>query len=111
MSGWEITGFTFCVSSPVSICNNNGLAHGLTVLASLASETFDLGTWNFDAASDYEAAQIYIRRTSNGGMSNNSTLLRGAFQGASLPVLPLLGFVALAASLAVIGGRALLGKK
>ena len=25
ISGWKITGFTFCISSPVDVCNNNGL--------------------------------------------------------------------------------------
>ena len=76
----------------------------------LASDTYDLGTWNFDAVG-YEAAQRHITRTSNGGLTNNGGNYRGAFVGASLPALPLVGFGALALSLAVIGGRSLLGKK
>ena len=76
----------------------------------LASDTYNLGTWNFDAVGDLSATWI-ITRTSAGGLSNSQELHRGAFVGASLPALPLVGFGALALSLAVIGGRALFGKK
>ena len=58
-----------------------------------------------------EAEHQHITRTSNGGLTNNGGKHRGDFVGASLPALPLFGFGALALSLAVIGGRALLGKK
>ena len=111
VSGWEITGFAFCVSSPVTICNQNGFSHGATIGQILPSETYDLGTWNFDAIGDMEAATWYLGRTSNGGLLNFQALPRGAFHGASLPALPLVGFGALAVSLAVIGGRALMNKK
>jgi hypothetical protein len=110
ISGWTITGANFCLSSPVGICNNAGFSHGATVANVLPSDTYDLGTWNFDAQGDYAAAEPYIRRTSNGGLQNNLTLLRGAFQGASLPALPLVGFGALALGLAAIGARSLVGR-
>ena len=58
-----------------------------------------------------EAANFYIHLTLSGGMSNVGTLLRGAFVGASLPALPLVGFGALALALVVIGGRALMARK
>jgi len=54
---------------------------------------------------------LYIQRTSNGGLQNSRWNMRGAFVGSGLPALPLVGFGALALSLAVIGGRALVGKK
>jgi hypothetical protein len=111
VSGWQITGGRFCVSSPPGICDENGFAHGQTDIAIIESPTYDLGTWNFDAEGDYEAEQFYVFRTSNGGLSNNQRRWRGAFQGASLPALPLVGFGALALGLAVIGGRALTGRK
>ena len=60
------------------------------------------------AEGDYEAAQPYIFRTSNGGLSNTQFDLRGVFVGASLPALPLVGLGALAACLAVAGSRRLL---
>ena len=110
VSGFEITGRSFCLSSPITICNLNGLAHGITIPSILASDTYNLGTWNFDAVGDLSATWI-ITRTSAGGLSNSQELHRGAFVGASLPALPLVGFGALALSLAVIGGRALFGKK
>jgi hypothetical protein len=111
VSGWAISGSRFCVSSPVSICNQNGFAHGATVPPVAESGTYNLNTWAFDAVGDYESAAPYIFRTSNGGLSNNQYRLRGAFHGSSLPALPLIGFGALALSLAVIGARSLMGKK
>jgi hypothetical protein len=109
ITGWRITGINFCASSPVAICNTNGFSHGATTDNVLPSDTYDLGTWSFDAAGDY-AGDWYIERTSNGGITNQGFILRGAFQGASLPALPLVGFVALAASLAVVGLRSSLGR-
>ena len=112
LSGFEITGVDFCLSSPVSICNQNGFAHGITVASNqLGSSSYNLGTWIFDAEGDLEATGSYITRTASGGTSNVNHFIRGSFQGASLPALPLVGFGALAVSLAVIGGRSLLGKK
>jgi hypothetical protein len=107
ISGWEITGFLYCVASPVSICDQNGFAHGSTIPQQLPSTTYDLGTWNFDSEGDYESASWYVRRTSNGGLSNQQSRLRGAFHGAGLPALPLIGFAALALGLATVGGRTL----
>ena len=111
LSGWSSTGSNFCLSSPVAICNQAGFAHGQTVLPVPPSTTYNLGTWNFDAEGDYAIDTPYVQRTSNGGLQNSSYNLRGNFVGDALPALPLLGFGALALSLAVIGGRSLMGKK
>jgi hypothetical protein len=111
VSGFGLTGTQYCVSSPVAICNENGFAHGATITPVNPSTTYDLGTWNFDAVGDLQAESYYLTRTSNGGLSNNHVLVEGALMGASLPALPLIGFGALALGLAVLGGRALLGKK
>jgi hypothetical protein len=111
VSGWALTGFEFCLSSPPTLCDQAGFAHGATIAPVLPSDTYDLGTWTFDAVGDYEASQWYITRTNNGGLSNTNYLLRGAFQGSGLPALPLVGFGALALSLAAIGGRTLLGRR
>jgi hypothetical protein len=111
VSGWSISGSRYCISSPVSICNQNVGAHGTTLPSMITSGTFNLGTWAFDAVGDYEATEVYIGRTSNGGLTNTQALLRGAYTGSALPALPLIGFGALALSLAVIGARSLMGKK
>jgi hypothetical protein len=111
VSGWAITGLAFCLSSPVESCEDNVGPHGATVPQILESATYDLGTWNFDTVGDLEAANFYIARTSVDSLSNITTLITGSFMGASLPALPLVGFGALALSLAVLGGRALLGKR
>jgi len=111
VSGWDQLGTQFCLSSPVAICNGAGFAHGATILPVMPSNTYDLGTWNFDTSGNYSTAAAFIQRTSNGGLQNSRWALRGAFVGAALPALPLVGFGALALSLAVIGGRAVIGKK
>jgi hypothetical protein len=106
ISGFQTTGFIHCIGSPVALCNENGSAHGTTINPTLASSTYDLGTWNFDAVGDMEAATFYISATNNGGLSNFRVQLRGAFQGASLPALPFVGFGALSSALLVMGLRA-----
>jgi hypothetical protein len=111
VSGFTVTGRTFCISSPVTICNNGPGPHGSTAPPTINSDTYDLGTWSFDAEGDYQIDTPYIQGTNNGGLSNQRYGIRGTFQGASLPALPLIAFGALALSLAAIGGRALLGRK
>jgi hypothetical protein len=111
LSAWTATGFRFCVSSPIGICNNAGFVHGVTVDSIVNSDTYDLGTWNFDAVGDFSNEAPYIFSTANGGLQNIRYVLRGSFSGASLPAVPLLGFGALALSLVVVGTRALLGRK
>jgi hypothetical protein len=111
VSGWSTSGGKFCVSSPIALCNTNNFAHGQTVAATLESGTYNLSTWAFDANGDFESVTPYLRAVLSGGIANGTVLQRGAFHGSSLPALPLVGFGALALSLAVIGGRSLMGKK
>ena len=111
ISGWNTTGFAFCIASPITVCTNAGFAHGGTVPRIIESLTYDLGTWNFDAEGDFESVLGYITRTSNGGLTNNGTRPRGAFIGSSLPALPMVGFGAVALGLALTGSRALRAKK
>ena len=107
VSGWQATGGTFCISSPPTVCNTNGFAHGGTAPTALRSVTYDLGTWNFDAQGSYLAERPYIEGTAGGGLSNTQIQLRGAFVGVSLPALPVAGFAALGVALAVMGVRSL----
>ena len=111
ISGFELTGLIFCISSPVTICNQNGFSHGATIPQTLASTSYDLGTWNFDAEGDIVAANFFITRTTNGGLTNTQETQFGAFVGSALPALPLIGFGVLAVALTVIGGRTLIGRK
>ena len=111
VSGWSVSGSRFCISSPVSICNGAGFSHGATAQAVLTSSTYQLNTWAFDAEGDYSIVVPYIVRDEASGLGNNQWDMRGAFAGSALPALPLFGLGALALSLAVTGGRALLGKK
>ncbi len=106
ISGWVGSRTFICLSSPVGICGC-GIDPCPGPPPFPPSATYDLGTWNFDAVGDYQAQQPYILRTSNGGIVNTQSDLRGVFVGASLPALPLVGLGALAACLAVAGSRRL----
>jgi len=112
ISGWKATGRNFCIGSPQTICTGSAMVpHGTTVpTAPLASPTYDLGTWSFDAAGNLTGTQ-YITGTFNGGTSNRQRLMRGAYVGASVPALPLIGAAALALGLAVAGTRSVMRKK
>lgn len=110
ISGWTTSGVVFCLASPTSVCTANAFTHGVTVANTSTSSTFDIGTWSFDAVGDMTATP-YITRTNNAGLSNTQNLTRGALTGSSLPAMPLVGFGALALSLLVVGGRAVIRKK
>jgi len=110
LTGFSLTGGTFCLSSPTDTCTNSGRVHGVTVPPTPGSPTYDLGTWNFDANGDFEA-EPYIAGTGAGGTSNNQNELRGALQGPALPVLPLAGFGALGVALLTLGVRSVRKQK
>jgi hypothetical protein len=110
VTGFSVTGVSFCISSPPLICNQNVSAHGATTATPVYSATYDLGTWNFDTVGDL-AADPYIFVTANGGLTNRTRTLNGAFHGASLPALPLVGFGALAVALLVLGARTMRGAR
>lgn len=112
VAGWSATGGQFCSSSPTSACAEFAAGpHGLTSPLSISSVTYDLGTWNFDAAGDFTAAAPYDFETTMGGTGNGQFLLRGALQGPALPALPLVGFGALGVALLVGGARMIVRKR
>jgi hypothetical protein len=110
VEGWEITGYFFCVSSPESYCGVLGGSHGTSVAPFPPSTTYDLGTWDFDTVGDM-ASEYYIHQTTFDGLANRGFVLRGAFQGASLPALPAFGFGALGAGLMLAGARSLVARR
>jgi hypothetical protein len=113
ISGWNNTGVAFCIASPQTICTGGTMVpHGITTpLDPINSPTYDLGTWTFDAEGDMTAASNYIEQTNNGGTSNRQRLLRGAYVGAAIPALPLVGAGALALGLLIAGTRSVMRKK
>ena len=110
LTGWSSSGGFFCNSSPPFVCTFAGRAEDMTIPGFIPSSTYDIGTWSFDSSGDFVATP-YIDQTNNGGVGNSTYLLRGKLFGSTLPALPLLGFGALAVSLLVIGGRAVLKDK
>jgi len=109
LTGWSATGDDFCRSTPPIVCTYISRIEDGSQSFPLPSSTYDLGTWTFDAAGDFEGSP-YIQGTQEGGVSNTVLWNRGFFKGASLPALPIVGFGALAAALAVAGGRAAMRK-
>ena len=104
LSGFGATGEAFCRSTPPFVCTFSQRTEDASQPSPIGSTTYDIGTWNFDAAGDFEATPYYDQ-TNNGGIGNSSYTLRAAFVGSSLPALPLVGFGALAIGLAVVGAR------
>ena len=113
LAGWKITGAGFCISSPVTICNNTAqLPHGMTSSAPpINSPTYDIGTWSFDAVGDFSAAAPFVLGTFNGGVTNRQMLIRGAFVGGGVPALPLVGAGVLAIGLLAAGSRTALRRR
>ena len=105
LSGFTATGSEFCKSTPPALCTFIGRIEDGSQSSVLPSSTYDIGTWTFDGAGDFDHSG-YIRGTQNGGISNTVTYLNGTFFGASLPALPLIGFGALALGLGIAGVRA-----
>ena len=110
VTGFVATGNSFCISSPPLICNQNVSAHGATSETPVYSATYDLGTWNFDSVGDL-GPDTYIFVTANGGLTNRTRTINGAFHGTGLPALPLVGFGALAVALLVVGARTMRGSR
>jgi hypothetical protein len=104
LTGFGATGEAFCRSTPPFVCTFAQRTEDGSQPSPIGSTTYDIGTWNFDAAGDFEASPYYDQ-TNNGGIGNSLYTLRGQFFGSSLPAMPLVGFGALALGLAVVGAR------
>jgi hypothetical protein len=109
LTGWAATGADYCRSTPPFVCTFIQRIEDGSVSFPLPSTTYDLGTWNFDAAGDFEGSP-YIQGTQDGGIGNSLVFVRGQFTGASLPALPIVGLAALAGALAIAGARSALRK-
>ena len=122
ITGWSETGGTFCRSTPNFACTFIGLAEDGSLPAIdgdriLASTSYDLGTWTFDALGSFEATP-YITDVFEAefgtplfpGLSNHSVVLRGRPIGVSLPALPVLGAGALGAAVLIAAARRLRGR-
>jgi hypothetical protein len=105
LTGWTITGATFCHADPAFICS---LAVGEnlgSVDPDLRSTFYDIGPWTFHGTGFTSNPFVFFTSTTQG---NSQILLKGALDpNATVPALPLLGVGALGASLFAMGVAAL----
>ena len=106
LSGWTITGGSWCHSVPSYICllGPGGVGDD-TVDPILESTHFDVGTWTFHGTG-FRATPYVAFTTDTAG--NSLHIWRGALaQDGTVPALPLVGVGAVGASLIAMGWSAL----
>jgi hypothetical protein len=102
VSGWTITGSTWCNSNPGVICVLGMMADQATTEPRFNSTFYDLGTWSFHGTGFTSVP--FIGSTFSSDVGNQVYLVRGfATRDGTVPALPLLGVVVLGASL-IAGG-------
>ena len=105
LTGWAITGATFCNANPAFIC---GLAVGsllTSVDPALRSGFYNTDPWSFHGTGFRTMPFVFFTSTLPG---NSQVVLKGPLApNASVPALPLLGVGALGASLFAMGIAAL----
>jgi hypothetical protein len=102
VSGWSITGQTWCHSVPAVICSLAMTMDQETVDPRFNSAFYDLGTWSFHGTGFTSIPWVHSYFTSNPG--NNQRWLRGGIaETSTVPALPLIGLVVLGGSIAAGG--------
>ena len=104
LSGWTISGGTFCHSVPSYICDY-AVAEDLgTVSGAFLSNNYDIGTWTFHGTGFLQPGG-YINRTNTTVNDGNSMFfIYGANDNdGTVPALPLLGIGAVGVSVFAMG--------
>ena len=103
LSGWTITGGTYCHANPAYICGLAAAVDEETVATAFLSGNYDIGTWTFHGTG-FDMALPYVNRTAKNNLGNSMTFLRGApDQDGTVPALPLLGIGAVGVSVFAMG--------
>lgn len=104
VTGWTITGGSFCNSVPATICDRAMIQDDETVPPALISNRFDLHEWTFHGTGFTSIP--FLSFTSNNGVTfgNTQTWLRGPLsQDGTVPALPLLGIAIVGMSVVTLG--------
>jgi hypothetical protein len=102
VTGWSITGQSWCNSNPAVICTLAMLLDEATIDPRFNSGFYDLGTWSFHGTGFTSIPWVHSYFTNSFG--NNQRWLRGGIaETFSVPALPLLGLAVLGTSIAVAG--------
>ena len=103
MSGWTITGGTYCHSVPSYICGLATAVDQETVATAFLSGNYDIGTWTFHGTG-FDMPLPYISRTGKTDLGNSTTFLFGpTANDGTVPALPLLGIGAVGVSVFAMG--------
>lgn len=109
VTGWTLSGSTWCNSSPAVVCSLAMLLNESTVDGRFNSEFYDLGTWIFHGTGF--TATPFLRSYSTNSVGNTTFFMRGPLSpDGTVPALPFLGIATLGASL-VAGGVAALNRR
>lgn len=101
LTGWTVTGATFCNADPSFICSLAVASQLVSVDPALRSGFYDLGPWEFHGTGFQQSPFVFLTATIPG---NVQIFLRGVLEpNAAVPALPLLGLAALGASLLAMG--------
>lgn len=102
VTGWTLTGGTFCHAIPSYICNLAARVELETVPPPLNSTNYDFGTWTFHGTG-FSLGE-YISRTSTDATGNSQVVFRGSLRAdGTVPALPLLGIGAVGISVIAMG--------
>jgi len=103
LSGWTITGGTYCHSNPSYICGLAAAVDMETVATDFLSDNYDIGTWTFHGTG-FTMTLPYVTRTGKTDLGNSMFFLFGAaHQDGTVPTLPLLGIGAVGVSVFAMG--------
>ena len=105
VTGWTITGGTFCHAVPSYICSMADAAESDTLDAFLNSTHYDIGTWTFHGTGF--VATPFVQRTATSvpwKPGNLQWFMRGSnAQDGTVPALPLLGIGVVGVSVFAMG--------
>ena len=104
VTGWTITGGTFCYATVSYICSLALAIHNATVDTVLSSDNYDIGTWTFHGTGFSATPFVHETGTAGLGVGNLQWLLRGAeVADGTVSALPLLGLGAVGVSVLAMG--------
>ena len=102
LTGWTISGGTFCHSMPSYICDYAVAENLGTVETAFLSNNYDVGTWTFHGTGFLHDG--YINRTGSTDFGNHMYFIRGGENNdGTVPALPLLGIGAVGVSVFAMG--------
>ena len=103
LTGWTVTGGSFCHSVPSYICDYAVAEDLATVSPDFLSNNYDIGTWTFHGTGFLHPGG-HVQRTGKTGLGNSQFFMWGSgANDGTVPALPLLGIGAVGLSVFAMG--------